>query len=372
MFSEDLVKKFNYYLASLKKEDKIGLLFHSDADGVCSGVIIAKTIEKLRGKKIDLYFSQGLDYALTEKTFNLVKDSKCNKFIVVDMAVDTSQISINKLIRISEFADVLILDHHTLVNNINNDKIIFGKVQLFDKNITNGSVYPASKLVYDLCLDIIDISDLDWVSCVGLIGDMQFRQWKEFVNKTLLKYKTRITETGPENIFGKIGALINAAKIFDMKNLNLCFDVIYEAENPKSVLNSKLRKFKEEIDYEMNFWIEKFKEVIGENGLFIYEIKPKFPVNSSVSTILSFDYLKHDETLVVISDLGGDIINVSARRQDSKSNMAKFVQKAAFGIEGSNAGGNIPAAGATIPRKEIGKFKKKLIELYNKSNGRFD
>lgn len=366
----ELEEKFNLYLKSLKPEDKIALLFHSDADGVCSGVILAKTIEILTKNKPVLYFSQGLEYAISEKTVELVKNSNCNKFMVVDMAVDTSETSINNIKKIEAFAEILVLDHHELTADLNSEKITFVKVVMLNKKI-EGTNYPASKLAYDLCNNFTNIKSCDWISCVGLIGDRCFNDWKDFVNATLTKYNLRITETGPENTFGKIGALISAAKTFNINNLNLCFDVIYNASSPRDVINSELKKFKAEIDSEMNKYIEGFKTIKDENGLYIYEIKPKFPLHSPLSTILSMDQMKPDETLVIIADNGGNFYNISARRQDGKSNMSEFLKSACRDIPGSYAGGHIPAAGGTILRKDMAKFKSKLMQLFKERNGVF-
>src|SRR3989338_4483631 len=122
-------KKFQKFIKEIKRTDKVAILFHSDADGATSAVIVAKTIERLRKKKIGLYFSQGLDYPLTEGTVKLLRQKNITKFIVVDQAVDVKP---EMILAIEAFADVLILDHHTLSNDVNSKKTILFKAQMQD------------------------------------------------------------------------------------------------------------------------------------------------------------------------------------------------------------------------------------------------
>ena len=68
MFIKEKQIQYENYLKSLKKEDKIALMYHADADGIASAVIMAKTIELLRGKPVDHPFSQGRAYAISDET----------------------------------------------------------------------------------------------------------------------------------------------------------------------------------------------------------------------------------------------------------------------------------------------------------------
>jgi single-stranded DNA-specific DHH superfamily exonuclease len=365
MFNQELLRRFQEYIKAIKKDDKIALMFHADTDGVCSAVLIAKTIERMAGRKVDYYFTQNSGYNLSEETVKILKDGGFNKYIIVDQAIDNNPVIIKE---IEKFADVLILDHHQITNDVNSDKTVFINVA----NITtgmDGSTYPASKLIYDLCLTLTDVKDLDWVACVGLIGDMQFKIWEKFVNDTLNKYNKKITPNGPQNVFGRITNLINTARVYNPENIIECYDIVYNAGSFEDIFDSKLKDYQEEVKAEMNTLVKGFSNVKGENGLFIYEIKPRFNINSTLSTVLSMDYISRDNTLIVIADNGEDKISVSARRQDKKSNMGKLMNLCVSGIAGCSGGGHVPAAGAVVPKAEITKFKNNLIKIYNENNG---
>ena len=49
------IKEFFNYL----KNEKIGLFYHDDGDGICSAVIAAKAVKRLRGKEPDLISYSG-------------------------------------------------------------------------------------------------------------------------------------------------------------------------------------------------------------------------------------------------------------------------------------------------------------------------
>lgn len=365
MFIKEKQLQYEKYIKSLKKEDKIALMYHADADGVCSAVIMAKLIEILREKQVDYPFSQGTEYNLSESTLNLLKDGKYNKFIIVDLAVDSQE----KLIKnIETFADILIVDHHEFSRDLSSNKTTF--ISVFNTTEKKGAEYPASKLIYDLSLNIVNIENLDWVACAGIVGDIGFKFWKEFINSTLKKYNERITENGPQNTFGKITSLINSARIYNPSNMQECYEIVYNAQSYKDVLsNKKLIECKLVIKEETNHLVEDFKKIKEENGLYIYIINSKFNINSTLSTILSIDYIPRDNTLIVIADNDEDLISISARRQDGKSKMNELLQLSIKDIPNSTAGGHIPAAGGSIPKEYITKFKNNLIRIYNEHNG---
>lgn len=366
MFIKEKQIQYENYLKSLKKEDKIALMYHADADGIASAVIIAKTIEFLRKEPVDYPFSQGIEYNLSESTLNLLKSGNYNKFILVDLSVDSEY---EKIREIETFADILIVDHHEFSKDLSSDKTIFINVFNTVEN-KKGAEYPASKLIYDLSLNLANIENLDWLVSAGIVGDIGFNSWKDFINSTLTKYNEHITEKGPQNIFGRITGLINSARIYNPSNMQECYEIVYNAKSYKDVLfNKKLIEYKLAVKEETNHLVEDFKKIKGENWLYIYTIHPRFNIGSTLSTILSIDYIPRDNTLIVIADNGEDIISISARRQDGKSRMNELLQLSIKDIPNSSAGGHIPAAGGSIPKEYITKFKNNLIKVYNEHNG---
>ena len=54
----DSRNQFRQYVGSLTSKDKIAILHHTDTDGICSGVIAKKSLEKIVGSKIMIHFHQ--------------------------------------------------------------------------------------------------------------------------------------------------------------------------------------------------------------------------------------------------------------------------------------------------------------------------
>jgi hypothetical protein len=90
------------------------------------------------------------------------------------------------------------------MNDMNNNSIIHYHCEGVGKK----KYYPASKMVYDI------LGGIDWMACIGVIGDYGGKPWKEFINKTHEKYGYPPCED--ENCFDspftKYDHLINAAR----------------------------------------------------------------------------------------------------------------------------------------------------------------
>jgi len=48
------LEKFDAFVSQLSKKDRCALIHHTDADGITAGVIAAKAIERITGKKCAL------------------------------------------------------------------------------------------------------------------------------------------------------------------------------------------------------------------------------------------------------------------------------------------------------------------------------
>ena len=343
--------KFETYMKGITKEDKVALMFHTDADGVASGVIIAKTIEKLRGKKVDLAFCQGEDYNITDKTVKKLKDGKYTKFIVVDQAVDGVPDNVAK---IAKFADVMIIDHHDLGEIEIPNVLILKAFRMSDKA---GPDYPAAKFCYDLCSKLIDVTSLDWLACVGLLGDYNYKNWKSFVDSVLKKYNIRY------DVLNNVSIMASNMRAYSYEKLNECFEVVYNAKDWNEVLNSKLKKYQAEVKKEMARLIKERDKTEDLGPVFVYLIKSKFKIHSPLSSILSFDYIKK-KPLVVVADYSDGRLYLSARFQDRTISMNKLLIYAVKDLKNSAGGGHVPSAGGLIMKKDYEEFKRRLVEFF--------
>ncbi len=361
LINKELLDQTKNFFNNITKEDKVAVIHHTDPDGVCSGVIVAKTIQKIRDKPIDLRLNQNSsELFISKDTLEKLKEKRINKVIITDMSVD-QDVSENKIETIPDFAKLLIIDHHKLYRNLNSNKIVLIKPHMIYKDV-NSAQYCAAKFCFDICSKLADIKELDWIASIGIIGDCGYETWKFFVDNILAKYeiekKTDIFYTE----LGRIADIVSCTEAFDIDKIEKAFDIIYNAKNHKEVLNSELRKYKEDVKKEIDFWRTNLKEKAEiKEDLIYYEINPKYPVKSNLCTLLSFDF--PDKTIVLVQEMEGEnLIAVSARRRDNKVAMNDMLEYAAKGLEKAGGGGHIPAAGGRFLKKDKQRFKKRLFE----------
>jgi single-stranded DNA-specific DHH superfamily exonuclease len=353
-----LIEKFRKFIDSLTKQDIVAVLHHTDPDGVCSGVIMAKLVENKRGKKIDLHINQKAnEIAIVDKTVEILRENKVNKLIITDLCIDQDPPNVK---RIEKFAEILVIDHHKLYNDISSEKTIFLKPQMVsDKK--PGS-YPAAKLCLDLASGAAEMPGSDWIAAIGVIGDTTFNEWKDFLDQVFSKYNIEKKSEIFETELGKAASLISNAESYNSENSAESFEIVYNASSPRDVLNSSIQKYRQEVDSAISYWIEHMEDFAEIRDDFIfYLINPKFDIKSGISTRLS---LKHpDKTIVIVQEIEDGIFGVSARRRDEKIAVNELLENATEGLEGASAGGHIPAAGAKFRRDDFAQFKKNLMKI---------
>lgn len=347
------MKMIEKIINKIKNANKIGLVHHTDPDGVTSGVIFAKSVEKL-GKKIDFRLNQkGNEIKILDQTIEKLRLEEVDLVCITDLGTDQYPEQIKK---IEEFANVIILDHHKVYNDLNSEKTIMIKpLDLF--KVKDPSQYCAAKLVYDVFKDQIDIKELDWIKTIGLIGDCGFKEFSKEIDEVLDKYNIKHTENYFDNKLGQCAQIMSYAESYDESVIGHVFDIVYNAKKYEDILNSDIKKYKKEIQEEIDRCIKEIREENFIGNLILYKMKSKFHIKSKISTILSFQH--KDKTVVIAQE--NDNITISARRQDGKVKVNDLLEKAVEGF--GSAGGHGPAAGGTINKEDWSKFKEKIISL---------
>lgn len=357
IFNKELINSTLNFLKNLSCEDRIAVIHHTDPDGITSGVLMYKLIERLRGKQPELRHNQpGTLHGFTKKTLKLLQEKKINKVITTDITVEENYENWKK---IEKFAKILIIDHHPLKYEKTEQTIIV-KPQLFTKDVIP-SKYCAAKLVYDIASRLVNMTDLDWLAAIGVITDITTDCWEDFLTKVFKKYNFVKGENWFDSLLGKAGNVMSSAECYDESIVYKIFNIVYNAKTPFDIINSELKQYQEVIQKEINYWVSNFdKKAKIQEDIIYYEINPKYNVKSSVSTILG---LKNpNKTIFVVSKEKNNFL-ISARRSDYKKNMGEILKKATEKIPNSTAGGHIPAAGATVPLEHYNEFKKKLFKI---------
>lgn len=356
----DVLQKFEEFIENVSSKDKIALFFDPDPDGISAGVLVNKAISKLRGRGLDLIlFQEHGDLEIKRENIDKLRENKINKVFMVDLVVDEFP---EPIFKISEFANLCILDHHTIYLNMNSDEILQIKPQMFDKG--KPVSYVSAKLVYDLFSKYVDLSDYDWIAAIGVMGDAALKRWADFIKQVCQKYNLDLNNLFSSKLAGTM-RLIASAPEFGFNVIQESFDVLNNAKSFDDVLNSSLLKYRKIINKEMNKFLKDFNENAERiEDLVFYEFSSKYTIGSTLSTRVSFR--EPNKTFIVLQDSGDGWIKISLRRQDTKVKVNELVSEAVKGLSEASGGGHIPAAGGRIKKRDLDLFKEKIMQLLGK------
>ena len=336
MAIEQKLKEFKRFANCYDKKCKVAIVYDSDPDGLTSAVIVSKAIQSLRGKKPELVFFQAQPMvSLQDSTIEKLKKHNIECLIVLDLAVDQRAEQVKK---VEKFARVLVLEHHKKYTNISSDKTTCIKSQ--DLSFIDPSKYATAKLAYDLYSQIVDIKDLKWLACIGLIGDYSIKPWKKF-------FKMTFDQTGVnEKYLRNLMEIISYVETVDRKKITALFKEFFKVKRPQEMKNSKYANYKKMVEDELKKLVSQFhkkKEIFPKQELVFFTFKSKLDIKSILINKISTEYYP-DKSVVIVEDRGKGIMTISARRQDFRVKMNSLLENAVKNFKDGIAGGHIPAA----------------------------
>jgi single-stranded DNA-specific DHH superfamily exonuclease len=320
------------------------IVCHTDSDGLTAAAQLIRFLkEKGVGYNVILGSPQRIKYA------NFWRKIRNGLVFFLDIPADHESEELKKL---NNRANIVIIDHHKIEQDMNSDSIIHYHREFMEEK----RYYPSSKQVYDL------FGGIDWMACIGLIGDYGGKPWKAFINKVHKEYG--FPECEDENCFDspftKYDQLISSARIYSsdkgcLKALNILVNSkdFEDFKEKASILEEWAKQVNDYIeflkgDYDHN------KDFHKEAELIFYEIpNPKFNIGSALSTIVSTQ--EPNKTVIIIVNKGSSI-NINIRRQDGRHDMSALAKKCGGG------GGHARAAGASIKVNKLEEFKQCVIE----------
>jgi oligoribonuclease NrnB/cAMP/cGMP phosphodiesterase (DHH superfamily) len=256
----------------------------------------------------------------------------------------------------------LVLDHHKLYNDLNSEKTVHIKPQMINP-VVDGSKYCASKMCYDYFSRHSNLSDLDWIAVVGVIGDFNQEPWHKFVDQVYRKYNVDCTGDIMKSKFGQAAIVIGSAEAVVPGKTAEAIKLLYSARSVEDVLSSNLAELAQEIQKEVNSIVNNFEEFAEVRGDIIFlELNSKYKIKSDVSNAIS--RLHPDMTIFVYTKPNKyGMVNVSGRRQDGKVDVAEVIEKSVVGLADAKGGGHKPAAAASVRKHDFAEFKKRILEI---------
>ncbi len=350
--SRALEERLKGFCLSLSKKDKILIIHHNDADGLCSALIAAKAIEKISGKKPEKVIAYGYNSRENDaKMLKKIAREKPDKIIVLDFSIDYNPEFAKELE--NNCKKMLVIDHHKVSLDLNSEKTVFLKAAYFSE--MQPSNYANSKLTFDLMQKIVNISEYAWIACVGIFGDKAQNAWKEFIEETAKKSRLQIKE------MREAAEMISAVETLKRKEFEGLFEEFYSIKEPKEILKSRYFRYLEKFEKILKEWTKKFEKQHKENKeleLLYYIINPKENLKSAL--INAACEIHPNKTVIIFQQVDGKHLSVSARRKDFKIKMNDLLENAIKDIPDARAGGHIPAAGGSIPKKYFPEFIQKI------------
>ena len=336
------------FLKRIKKSDEIVIIYNNDADGICSCALLDKFFLRKMGKKS---FSISQPMPMDKNLIQKVQTTFPTKIIFLDLAVDQQQ---GILKRLGSICDILIIDHHQFIKDMSSNAVVH-----YNPRFTKPKIYQStSYLVYTICSKIMDISDLLWISVIGMVADYNLKDSGDLVKEAEKKYSMKINES----LFARMSDMISAARATRALTCEEILEVIEKIEDPKdfeSVSGSeRLIESYQKMENEIIALLSDAESVSEKIGnLILYNFKSKYNLRADLSRKLSE---RHPNKLILVYEKVGNKIKISARNQDY-IDVGKTLQKATLGMRAS-AGGHENAAGATLEEKDWEEFKQRLTE----------
>ncbi|MBI4441689.1 hypothetical protein HY639_05965 [Candidatus Woesearchaeota archaeon] len=354
----DLKQRFSEMMTSIPKDAPIAILHDTDADGICSAVLIAKALVLLGHKHP--CFLQDTEHRATfgRKTLMALKKKKVQYLFTTDKAVDQDPTTIRQA---EDLCTLLIFDHHQLEHDVTSPRTLLIKPQLFSPIIP--SQYPSSKLVYDFFEPLVSLRDSDWLCVAGIILDASYRTWKPFVDDVHKRYHVPIPSFIFSSPLARVGQYITTTILYNGRKVKEVLAMTCRAKGYQDVI-AALQPYDDAVRAEITKWMNLFEQRVErypELKLYWCEIDSPYPITSIVSTRISMQYYPHD-TVVLVQKLGRKLA-LSLRRQDSGTNCIELVRAAIVGIPQATGGGHIPAAGGQALYKDKENIKKQLLSF---------
>lgn len=341
------LRKIDDFL-NLKALKRVAIISDNDQDGVTAAVQLKLFFDS---RKID---SLVFFYDHYNKAFSLPKDFLFDfnpeKTIFLDLNEGFVSTILGEIG--TKAGPCLLIDHHQ--SSIITDapfRVVVVKPHSFSK--IEPSRYPATKMVYDL------FGGKDWVCAIGVIGDFAFEQWDSFLKIVSKKYSLSSKK------LNELDDIVCCVTSQYPEKINSLFEFLCKAKKPSDLLKSEYVVFKNLFEARLKILKELFYkegEYYSDAELYFFKADNRF--SGKLSNLISQQL---PNQVVVIYEQPGEKIKCSIRRQDFKVNCGELANEGVRGLQNSNGGGHIPAAGASFLASDFEQFKKQ-VRLYLLNN----
>jgi single-stranded DNA-specific DHH superfamily exonuclease len=330
---------FKAFVAGIEREQHVVILHDCDADGVTAGVILQLALSRNGFSTITRVIPDRERNAWTLGNRERVKASAPNHLFVLDLGSQSEPVVGG--IR------TCFIDHHRPEGVPPGDTLISA--------YTWNPIPNTSLIVWELCKDITDVSDLDWIAAIGTISDLGEKATFEMLAIAKSKYTAKYLKEAT--------ALINAARRASHYHPEVAATALLAHTSPKDLVNSNTNA------------VEQLREARAEVKTALEQAKKAAPVfagnvalvriNSpcQIHPLIAQSWRTRLPKYIAIAANEGYIpgrVNFSVRT-DSGINVLNFLRDIDLSEgEGSYGHGHDSASGGSLP---VERWHELLIKL---------
>lgn len=363
------IDKLFSFLKNQPKDKGIAVYYDDDTDGVTSGVITLKTLEKLGFESVYAYPKTKENPLFTEQFLRQLNEYNIDTILCVDFDPYSWKFLDEKRLTKLPF-NLIVIDHHTNYQSAY-DECQSSLLRLFihpfnATNATDPGQYCCAKFTFDIFCTIADLKDEEWKVITGMIGDMNIIKWNSFIREKAILFDNPIPDEDVSfftSIYGRISAVIYFASSKDNQEIQKVFEKYLHATKPEHMLQleSHFKKEKEFYEKILKDWSE-FSQFDEKNNIYIVHLPSGFHLTSLVSSIIS--YIHSSKTFIFYQDNSEGMYHISARSQKTPYHLGKVMTYITKGLNGAHGGGHKQAAGGICKTDDfetlIERFKNNL------------
>jgi len=325
------------------------LLYHRDADGICSAALLLKFFTEFesnarQGPRIERDFVKSLI------------ESKPDLIVFLDLPVDQEWEKISEVLEKLPKARMVVIDHHQHERDMHSERIVHVNPRFFaDKYIATS--YAVYRLMQALGKEV---SPLVWISAIGVIGDYDIKDCRDVLELSEKNYPGSIGKDPMRSKLSYASELIcSAVTIKGNEGAGKVLKTLLESKGYRKFLESKrLKAWHKRVREEMSRVIKdayRNREIHPKLGLNIYTIRTRMSLTSALSTHFGEKY--PGKTVIIRRKVENEW-KLSFRNQSGQVNVGQLAKKCVQGI--GTGGGHKKAAGAIVSDWE--KFRERLLD----------
>lgn len=206
---------FRTLLACIERSKSVVVLHDSDADGVTAAVVLQLALSRAGFEKVTLVVPDRDRNAWTPANRSRVQAAFPEHLFVLDLGSQSEPVIAG--------VTTCFIDHHRPEGVPPGDTLISA--------YTWSPIPNTSLMVWELCQEIAEVSDLDWIAAIGTISDLGEKAPFEMLTIAKSKYTAKSLK--------EASALINAARRASHYDPEVAVRAMLSHSDPRSLVNSQ-------------------------------------------------------------------------------------------------------------------------------------